>query len=1028
MVAKKDGSGRLCVDYRALNNVTVKDAMPLPNIQTSIDYMSGAYWFSGLDLLTGYWQIMMRREDQAKTAFMTSKGLYEYTVMPMGCSNAPATFQRIMERILRGLQWTSALLYIDDIIIFSKTVNDHLLHLEQVFTRLIDAGMKLKPSKCSLFKKQLLFLGHIVSGNGVQPNPEKVKAIQDWPTPKYVKETKSFTATCGYYRRFVKNFANIAEPLLALERGNAKFVWNDDTQKAFDTLKNCLISEPILSYPMDEGEWILDTDASDVALGAVLSQIQNGEEKPIAYFSRTLQKAERNYCVTRRELLGVRDAIRHFKHYIYGTNFTVRTDHSSLKWLINYKDPQDQVARWLLELSCYNFRVIHRPGDKHGNADGLSRPICKQCKQKVDDIEEITPGSEFTVEFPVQPREAEALVKKSNKVVTNFYIQKLKWMDTTNFTRYEDGILVNSCAYINSMTCENRLCECEGDCPKSNKHNTQQQSINQTEVKVDQANRPRWTHKYIRDEQRKYKPYEFIIDWLIVNPHKKPTTKDIRLVPLVKQWLVRWELLEIHGEILKIKWINKDGTYQLKTLVPPDLRKDILHEYHGSLLSGHLSKLKCKDKLVQSPWYWIGLKKDFNKHIDKCEECQKFKSPTVKKVRTPPKQDVSWPLAPLERVAMDIIGPLPTTTHGNKFILVIGDYHSRYMTAYALPDQRANTVVKAFHEYQLTEGFVNIVHTDQGTNFMSEYYNQYCEMTGSKHTNTCAFRPMSDGLVERFNRTLKDMLACFCSENQISWDMMLKELCFAYNSSRHSTTDVTPFELFKGRKPFNDPEFCEHRVPEGTPNREAALETLMMRMHRVREYAAKHVTWKLIRQKRYYDKDVKYRSLHIGQAVWYYRPNRKIGVNPKLSTPWDGPFVIISKYGDYLYRIQKTQNDQPIVTHLDKLKPARINTNRFNWYFSTLSKHERDRQVEIMEGKLPETDLDETKQDKATTTNDLEESTESTPQKSVPTTKTTRRQRKKRARQRYEEQQEAVEDEVTTRFGRKVVKPERYAS
>ena len=395
LVKKKDGSTRFCVDYRKVNKVTRKDAYPLPRVDDTLDTLAGAKWFSTLDLISGYWQVEMHPDDREKTAFCTLEGLFEFNVMPFGLCNGPATFQRLMDMILAGLQWSRCLVYLDDIIIFGTTFEEHLSNLELVFDRLREAKLRLQPVKCKLCKKKVNFLGHIVSRDGVAADPAKTDKVAEWAVPKCKRDVQCFLGLANYYRRFIQDFATVAKPLHHLTEKYANFKWTEDCQTAFENLRQKLVSAPILAFPDCSKPFILDTDASDTGIGAVLSQQQeDGTERVIAYASRLLSKPERRYCVTRRELLAVVVFITHFRHYLLGNSFTLRTDHGALTWLWNFRNPEGQLARWLERLQ--EFDSIFST-DQGGGTEMLmlypDRLPCSQCNRESHAQEEtVTTG------------------------------------------------------------------------------------------------------------------------------------------------------------------------------------------------------------------------------------------------------------------------------------------------------------------------------------------------------------------------------------------------------------------------------------------------------------------------------------------------------------------------------------------------------------------------------------------------------------------------------------------------------------
>ncbi|PAA53525.1 hypothetical protein BOX15_Mlig001877g1 [Macrostomum lignano] len=378
-VRKKNGELRLCVDYRELNQRTVKDAIAIPRVDDALEALGGAAVFSTLDLCSGYWQVKVKREDQEKTAFVIPhRGQFAFKVLPFGLTNAPATFTRLMNMVLHDLLWKMALVYIDDIIIWSRTVSEHLTNLEAVFQRLRAANLRLKPSKCRFLADEVKFLGHVVSKDGIDVDPEKIKEVRDWSIPRNAKDLQSFLGLAGYYRNFIPEFSIVAAPLFDLTKKDKPFSWREEHDEAFKKLKEELTGCRVMAYPNFDptaGEFILDTDGSTrQGLGAVLSQVQeDGSERVIAYGSRRLQGAEFNYCTTRIELLALVTFAERFRYYLLGRRFRVRTDHASLQWLRSMRQPEGQLARWMERLAPFDFAVEHRPGARHQNADALSR-------------------------------------------------------------------------------------------------------------------------------------------------------------------------------------------------------------------------------------------------------------------------------------------------------------------------------------------------------------------------------------------------------------------------------------------------------------------------------------------------------------------------------------------------------------------------------------------------------------------------------------------------------------------------------
>ena len=374
---KEDSKGnkrwRLVIDYRKLNEKTIGDAQPLPLVSDILDQLGGAKYFSILDLASGFHQIEMNLKDKQKTAFTTPHDHYEFNRMPFGLKNAPATFQRLMDLALTGLQGTELFVYLDDRVIYSRSLVEHTSKFKRLAERLRQANLTLQADKCEFLRTKVRYLGHIISADGVQPNSQKIKAVKKFPIPKTHKNVKEFSGLAGYYPKFIKDFAKIVKPLSDLTSKNSKFSWNRQHQLAFEELRDRLCTAPILKYRDFSQPFVVSTDASGFALGAVLSQSKIGEDTPVAYASLVLNKHEKNYSTTEKDMLATIFAPKTFRSYLYGRPFTLVTDHRPLVWINAMNDPTSSVMRWRERLKEFEFNIQYKADRANANADALSR-------------------------------------------------------------------------------------------------------------------------------------------------------------------------------------------------------------------------------------------------------------------------------------------------------------------------------------------------------------------------------------------------------------------------------------------------------------------------------------------------------------------------------------------------------------------------------------------------------------------------------------------------------------------------------
>jgi len=406
LVRKPDGTLRFCIDLRKLNSRTIRDAYYLPRIEETLNTLTGTKYYSTLDLQSAFWQVEIEESDKEKTAFSAGPfGHFECNRLPFGCTNSPATFQRLMSEVMGDLHLKECVVYLDDIIVFSSTIEEHLERLRHVFQKLRDAGLKLKPSKCKFFQEKVKVLGHIVSSEGIECDPDKIEAIKNYPVPKDVKELQKFLGLANFHRRFIKDFAKIARPLTMLLGENpkkkksgrkpkmkpsVKWKWITEQQDAYDKLIDKLTTPPVLAYPDSNLPWLLRTDASRLGLGAVLCQVHpENKVKVVAYGSRALRRSEVNYSAHKLEFLALKWAItKKFHDYLYGVKFTVTTDHNPLCYVFTTAKLDATCHRWLAELSCYDFSVHYKPGKVNIDADVLSR-IPREGYLSEDDVKAV---------------------------------------------------------------------------------------------------------------------------------------------------------------------------------------------------------------------------------------------------------------------------------------------------------------------------------------------------------------------------------------------------------------------------------------------------------------------------------------------------------------------------------------------------------------------------------------------------------------------------------------------------------------
>ena len=723
---------------------------------------------------------------------------------------------------------------------------------------------------------EITFLGHRISKDGIATDPAKIQLIKDWPAPINLRQLRGFMGLAGYYRRFVRGFSTIASPLNHLMRKNQRFVWSEECQRAFDQLKEALISPPVLVLPTEDDQFILDTDASEESIGAVLSVVRDGRENVVAYAGRSLNKNELNYCVTRKELLAIVHFTKHFRQYVLGRSFVIRTDHAALMWLQRTPEPVGQNARWLELLGEYSFVVQHRRGTSHGNADAISRhpclrkPSCTACHPQDDDFQ----CAATTAMTGGQDRGGDGNEGTSTTAQTG---------------TDEDG--------GHSTEAERRSSEVGGPVV--------------------------WSREELSRGQLEDPNIGFIMR-LRQESEDKPSWDRVSILSAdAKQLWHEWERLILDGGVLYRRWTAVDGTADRQQVVlPRSFRVEFIRLVHSGMTGGHLGRQKTEEQ-VQRRAYWPRWRSEVSWELKKCSECAQYHR------GRPPKQTYLQPFnagEPFEVVAVDITGRHPKSARGNEYIVTATCLFSRWAEAFPVRNHTAPTVARVLVEQLFTRfGVPKRILTDLGAEFQGQLFTEMCRRFEIDQVRTTAYEPRTNGQVERFHRTLNSMLGKSVQQNQRDWDDRLPYIMAAFRASRHESTKFTPNMMVFGRENRAPADLVLGPVQGESEQFDSADDyvfELQSKLREAHQLARSHLRTAAERRKETYDTKVKRAVFDVGQWVWYLVPRKFVGRYPKWTRNYQGPYLVIKVISPADYLIQRNRRAVPIVVHGDKLKPC----------------------------------------------------------------------------------------------------------
>ena len=791
LVPKKDGSIRFCTDYRQINSLTIPDSYSLPSIQEIFDLLGGAVIFSTIDLTSGYWQIPLDEESIPKTAFCTHWGNFEYTRMPFGLRNAPAIFQRTMNSVLHGLIGQICFVYLDDIVVFSKSTGQHAQHLEMVFDRLNQADLMIKKKKCEFGKTSLDLLGYTLRPEGISPQESKLSAIRDLSSPTNKTEVRSFLGMVGYYRQCIPQYAELSRSMQNLTGRKAEFKWTPECEQSFQELKNILTSNLIMAYPQPGKPYKLYTDACNYAVGAILVQEdENGVERPVHYLSKQLTSVQQRWATIEKEAYGIVYALQKLRPYLWGAEFTIFTDHKPLKSLFLQEVKNTKIQRWAVLIAEYGAPIKYREGKNNIRADMLSRI-------KTHSVAAIDIYSKNDVS-PYDEENAKVIL-----AADNISIDELVPLQKEHFPKlYADANIEDS--------------------------------------------------EYVIGDQ---------------------------------------------GILYSTTLPYPTATKAPRIILPPPYHKSLCDRVHAEM--GHLS-VYATIKRIQDLYVWKGMVRSVKDAIAKCPRCATRTGRTY----AAPMSEMPIATYPFEIIGVDLTGPLATSTNGNKYMLTIIDHCSGWAEAFPIPDKKCATVEKKLKDELFPRhGYPRILIQDNGLELNNATWLEDLRKSGVEVRRSTVYHPQTNGRLERYHRTLKNMLNRLVDNVRSTWEDQLPSALLAYRNSVSTTTGFSPFFLLYGRHGLLPLSLKSSELSPRLYDHQRALDISREMTRESRRYNRQRL-----------EKRSKLQHFEVGDHVVVKAPPDKLS----MTSSYDERWMVISQRGPVVWLRHQLSGKERVV-NVDKL-------------------------------------------------------------------------------------------------------------